>query len=206
MSNEQSASSRLTDDMITDAAILSRDTLYNAAVGRFLCWKLPVDFAPDAGISFAPHAYQTHDNPSWPTGTNLLNAQQARAMFEHCLQGGFSAALCKAVDAMRAFTDPEGNMPADTGEFRDLKAALIDAESEMADAMLAARAPAGDWLTRLKAERDELGDRLGKLRGFLATNREVQGQKRDLLVRQERAMSDYLGILVERILDAEDEA
>jgi len=40
-------------------------------------------------------------------------------------------ALLKAVVAMRAFTDPEGNMPADTGEFRDLKAALSDAEAAL---------------------------------------------------------------------------
>lgn len=42
------------------------------------------------------------------------------------------AALRKAIAAMSAFTDPEGNMPADTGEFRDLKAALIDAEAAIA--------------------------------------------------------------------------
>ena len=38
------------------------------------------------------------------------------------------AALRTAVDAMRAFTDPEGNMPAETGELNDLKAALVEAE------------------------------------------------------------------------------
>lgn len=34
-------------------------------------------------------------------------------------------ALKQAHDAMEAFTDPEGNMPADTGEFRELKAAML---------------------------------------------------------------------------------
>lgn len=38
-------------------------------------------------------------------------------------------ALRNAVTAMRAFLDPEDNMPADTGEFRDLKAALVEAEA-----------------------------------------------------------------------------
>lgn len=38
------------------------------------------------------------------------------------------AALRNCVDAMRAFTNPEGNMPAETGEFNDLKAALVEAE------------------------------------------------------------------------------
>lgn len=56
-----------------------------AMVDRFLGWKLPVDFWPDAGISFAPHASQTHDSPYWPTGTNLLHAGQALEMFKHCV-------------------------------------------------------------------------------------------------------------------------
>ena len=34
------------------------------------------------------------------------------------------ALLEKAEEAMEAFTDPEGDMPADTGEFRDLAKAL----------------------------------------------------------------------------------
>ena len=38
------------------------------------------------------------------------------------------AALEEAHDAMQAFTDPEGDMPADTGEFRDLKLALETAK------------------------------------------------------------------------------
>ena len=36
-------------------------------------------------------------------------------------------ALEEAHDAMAAFTDPDDNMPADTGEFRDLKLALESA-------------------------------------------------------------------------------
>ena len=50
-------------------------------VDRFLGWKLPRDFSPDCGISFTPPA-----NPECgPVGTNLLNADQARQMFEHVL-------------------------------------------------------------------------------------------------------------------------
>ncbi len=53
------------------------------ATDRFLGWKLPKDFAPDAGVSFAPPT-----NPEWwPIGTNLLTADQAREMFEYCLAG-----------------------------------------------------------------------------------------------------------------------
>lgn len=61
------------------------DAMLKVMVDRFLGWKLPQDFGPDAGISFAPHATQTHDSPYWPSGTNLLHAGQALEMFKHCL-------------------------------------------------------------------------------------------------------------------------
>jgi hypothetical protein len=48
---------------------------------RFLGWKIPKDFCPDSGISFAPYP----DPLLWPIGTNLFNENQAKAMFEHCL-------------------------------------------------------------------------------------------------------------------------
>lgn len=50
-------------------------------VTRFLSWTLPLDFAPDGYVSFnAPG-----DAASWPVGTNLLTAQQARHMLAHVL-------------------------------------------------------------------------------------------------------------------------
>lgn len=54
-------------------------------VNRFLCWKLPDDFAPDAGVSFTPGPHQSPGNLHWPVGTNLLTAVQARAMLEYVL-------------------------------------------------------------------------------------------------------------------------
>lgn len=55
-------------------------------VNRFLGWKLPKDFAPDAGISFNPTRQDSYDEPgSWPVGTNLFTADQARAMVLHML-------------------------------------------------------------------------------------------------------------------------
>lgn len=57
-------------------------------VDRFLGWKLPKDFCPDAGISFKPtKPYEGDDygNSWWPIGTNLLTADQARTMIEHML-------------------------------------------------------------------------------------------------------------------------
>lgn len=54
-------------------------------VDRFLGWKLPKDFAPDGGITFTP-PHQNYDQAlQWPTGTCLLNAPQATAMFEYLL-------------------------------------------------------------------------------------------------------------------------
>ncbi len=61
---------------------------------RFLCWKLPEDFHPDAGISF-----EREYNVEWmarqgkppmrhePIGTNLFNYRQAVEMVRHMLQG-----------------------------------------------------------------------------------------------------------------------
>jgi hypothetical protein len=53
-------------------------------VDRFLCWGLPDDFAPDCHISFDRDAAKFNQH-SWPSGTNLLTAAQARQMFEHVL-------------------------------------------------------------------------------------------------------------------------
>jgi hypothetical protein len=48
---------------------------------RFLSWRLPDDFCPDAGISF-----EKPRNPHWwPVGTNLFTAEQAEQMVRHML-------------------------------------------------------------------------------------------------------------------------
>lgn len=49
---------------------------------RFLAWKLPADFCPDAGISFKAEFNEHRDHPMRhePTGTNLLNYTQALEM------------------------------------------------------------------------------------------------------------------------------
>jgi hypothetical protein len=56
-------------------------------VARFLSWKLPADFSPDAGISFNPiyNAGTPYEARHEPSGTNLLNADQAFEMFRHVL-------------------------------------------------------------------------------------------------------------------------
>ena len=61
------------------------DDVIEQAVSRFLSWKLPKDFHPDGGMVFIPTKGRGHDSPHWPCGTNLFNAQQARAMLRYVL-------------------------------------------------------------------------------------------------------------------------
>jgi hypothetical protein len=64
--------------------------LIEEMVNRFLGWKLPHDFAPDHYIIFdresAQQLYDRTNGTSWPVGTNLFTADQARQMFEHCVE------------------------------------------------------------------------------------------------------------------------
>lgn len=60
-------------------------------VDRFLGWKLPENFSPDAGISFKPwfnenlpHVRRARHEPS---GTNLFDATQAEAMVRYMIEG-----------------------------------------------------------------------------------------------------------------------
>lgn len=65
-------------------------TVIDQMVERFLGWKLPKNFCPDAGISFKPTKPYEGDefgNSWWPIGTNLLTADQAREMIAHMLAG-----------------------------------------------------------------------------------------------------------------------
>jgi len=61
-----------------------------------------------------------------------------------------------------------------------------------------------DWLTRLKTERDEVAGRLTKLREFMAAPKgNPTPRQLTLLAKQERAMSDYVWAMDDRIADAE---
>ena len=55
-------------------------------VDRFLSWKLPENFNPDAGISYTRPKYAPEVDAR-PSGTNLLDATQADAMVRHMLEG-----------------------------------------------------------------------------------------------------------------------
>ena len=52
-------------------------------VDRFLSWRLPEDFSPDAGISFKKVEHPISD--LHPIGTNLFTATQAEAMIRYIL-------------------------------------------------------------------------------------------------------------------------
>lgn len=55
-------------------------------VTRFLGWRLPDDFYPDGGVTF-DRTVNGGPRPKewWPVGTNLLTADQAKAMLEYVL-------------------------------------------------------------------------------------------------------------------------
>ena len=72
--------------------VATTDDLVKEMVNRFLCWKLPRDFHPDAGIRFDPEynvEYMAMQGlpPSIhePQGTNLFHAGQAEEMVRHML-------------------------------------------------------------------------------------------------------------------------
>lgn len=76
---------KITDEMVT----------------RFLGWSLPKDFAPDGGIKFTP----VNHPHSWPVGTNLFTADQARLMLEHILAGTPSRFAPPTHDEIAAYRD-----------------------------------------------------------------------------------------------------
>lgn len=64
------------------------DALVEHMVQRFLMWKLPKTFAPDAGVIFSPsYSEEPMRSRHWPTGTNLLNYPEAKEMVLHMLEG-----------------------------------------------------------------------------------------------------------------------
>lgn len=66
-----------------------RDDQIKHMVNRFLAWRLPEDFRPDGGVTFTPtgNAGTAHEYRNEPSGTNLLDADQAQAMVRHMLAG-----------------------------------------------------------------------------------------------------------------------
>jgi len=99
-------------------------------VDRFLGWKLPENFSPDAGISFKATFNEHTDYPMKhePSGTNLLDATQAEAMVRYMIEGmseptALAARLAEVEAALRAT-----RKALDTGEATRFEAiSIIDA-------------------------------------------------------------------------------
>ena len=58
----------------------------NHLVNRFLGWKLPKNFSPDAGISYTRPNYPSSVDAT-PFGTNLFDTTQASAMVRYMAEG-----------------------------------------------------------------------------------------------------------------------
>lgn len=92
---------------VTEALATSQARTISHMVNRFLGWRLPENFNPDAGISFTPcfNEHLTHPTRHQPTGTNLFDATQAEAMVRYMVEGDNSAATQSdkytAEDALR---------------------------------------------------------------------------------------------------------
>ena len=85
-------------------------SLVDSMVNRFLGWKLPKGFAPDAGISFKPT--KPYEEPGWwPVGTNLFHAGQARDMIEHMLGDSLNQAARDVLAERRRQIEAEGWTP-----------------------------------------------------------------------------------------------
>lgn len=67
--------------------------LIKAMVSKFLGWKLPAHFNPDAGISFTKkyNVGTPYERNHEPVGTNLFTADQAMEMFEFCASEAVAA-------------------------------------------------------------------------------------------------------------------
>lgn len=61
----------------------------NHMAQRFLQWRLPDDFRPDAGISFKAEFNEHTEHPMkhQPSGTNLLTYAQATEMVRYLTAG-----------------------------------------------------------------------------------------------------------------------
>lgn len=66
-------------------------------VSRFLGWRLPENFSPDAGISFKKtfNEHTAHPMKHEPVGTNLFDATQAEAMVRYMIEGSPPSAAVK---------------------------------------------------------------------------------------------------------------
>ena len=108
--------------------LVVKNTELEQMVSRFLGWKLPEDFAPDCQIIFDKDRASQPPH-SWPIGTNLLDARQAKAMLEEVtapLQAKV-AALQAEVERLTKNRDRAVKAQNDNAEFNDQLQARLNA-------------------------------------------------------------------------------
>lgn len=93
-------------------------------VNRFLYWRLPTDFHPDAGIKFdanEPVRMNPQNRPHEPIGTNLFTATQATEMVKFMLEGMPSNDTTAPSCPVRALVDKsaKAGVPADAVSYAD---------------------------------------------------------------------------------------
>jgi len=82
-------SSRNNAKGFTEGGLVVTEDQIKHLVDRFLGWKLPSNFCPDAGISFKAEFNEHTDHPMRhePTGTNLFDVVQATEMVRYMAEG-----------------------------------------------------------------------------------------------------------------------
>lgn len=100
-------------------------------VERFLAWRLPEDFHPDAGISFKPTFNDHLPEPMKhnPTGTNLFDYTQAEAMVRHMVESmpGWPLAEMLLSGTITLYSDDEGHKVSILTDSRDEAEGLMNA-------------------------------------------------------------------------------
>ena len=116
---------------------------------RFLQWKLPKGFSPDAGITFSPvyNEGTAYEGRHEPTGTNLLDAMQAEEMVRFIAEG-----VTKPASPRRA-SEQEAEKA-----IRQLKMAINAAENAN---------QAGEDIVVLMVSAPELNQRIAELEDLL---------------------------------------
>ena len=76
-----------------------KDEIIKQITNRFLGWKLPEDFSPDAGISFKSDFNENTKYPMKhkPVGTNLFNYSQAENMVKYILGDIVDTCTCSGL-------------------------------------------------------------------------------------------------------------
>ena len=93
-------------------------------VNRFLSWRLPDNFSPDAGISFkaAFNEHTAYPMKHEPVGTNLFDAGQAEQMVRYLIEG------MPASETERRLRAAREEAERDAKRYRWLRSCLVTAE------------------------------------------------------------------------------